>query len=379
MGEVMEGFMLRWMLGDDMESIRLLEANATLKEASFEDWPHIAQFVQGRVTGYEYARQHPRGSRVNADSGNALRPHFSYRDAEAMVGGIAMSFGSYWETECAGTKESLMKMDYQGNGRVKLSDFHGAALNGEWRFSESKEYLRQLGALDETSSWHGPRVIITNYVQAPSNCIVSSEHYRVCCANECEHHIAELENSIQSPTATPEELLPLIEGLRSGFDDDEPRLTFALKSQLREIARANSGKVPIHGRLFSQWLHYVFPLECPFPHKSGTTTTLTPLAFGEDYMASEDEMTTHAEVPEQPKANAPSSEEEWKDNWSHEEELFAEELHSPWEVDFSTSILGLTLLAGVGFALVKSGIISAGSSKDVLPTSMSNGMKSHYI
>jgi len=380
MGEIMEGFMLRWMLGDDLESIRMLEANASLKEASFEDWPHISQFVQGRVTSFEYSRLHPRersNGKLRVGTWNTLRPHFSFADAEAMVAGIALTFGAYWETECANTKDTLMRMDRSGTGRVKLGDFHAAALNGEWRFSESKEYLRQLGALDETSSWHGPRVLITNYVQAPSNCIVTADHYRVCCANECEQHLDELEGVIRAPTAAPEEILPVIERLTSGFDDGEPRITPALKSQLREIARANSGKVPIHGRLFAQWLHYVFPLECPFPHMRGTTTTLAPLAFGDDYMASEEEMANHAESkPEQSRGvEERNQEDEWMTQWSPEEELLADNLHAPWEMDFSTSALGLMLIVGLCLLLVKYGVISTRSGKDVLPTRM----KSHYV
>ena len=31
------------------------------------------------------------------------------------------------------------------------------------------------------------------------------------------------------------------------------------------IADKHHGEVPLHGRLFSQWLHYVFPQECPYP------------------------------------------------------------------------------------------------------------------
>ena len=32
-------------------------------------------------------------------------------------------------------------------------------------------------------------------------------------------------------------------------------------SQLQSIAKEHGGQVPIHGRLFAQWLHYVFPRE----------------------------------------------------------------------------------------------------------------------
>jgi len=39
---------------------------------------------------------------------------------------------------------------------------------------------------------------------------------------------------------------------------------------LQEVADAHDGRVPIHGRLFAQWLHHLFPHECPYPHLSGS-------------------------------------------------------------------------------------------------------------
>ena len=40
--------------------------------------------------------------------------------------------------------------------------------------------------------------------------------------------------------------------------------------ELPSVARET---VRLHSRLFSQWLHYTFPRDCPFPHKIGTTVT----------------------------------------------------------------------------------------------------------
>ena len=41
-----------------------------------------------------------------------------------------------------------------------------------------------------------------------------------------------------------------------------------LVSHLEAVAEQNGGQVPLHGRLFAQWLHYVFPYECPYPQRS---------------------------------------------------------------------------------------------------------------
>jgi len=378
--KIMQAYLLRWMMGDDMESVRLLEANDTLREISFEDWPVIAEFAQGHVDAFVYKQQQLSGgatTNLHVSNWNSMRPNFSFSDAQTIMGSMALTFGDFWETECQGVKESLVAMDKTNSGRVKVSDFHGAALNGEWRFSESKEYLRQMGALDETSSWQGPRVVITNYLQAPSNCIISTDHYRVCCSNECEAYIEELESKLKTGMASPEAVLSVIERQASGLDDSEPRITSTLQAELHQIANQHSGKVPIHGRLFAQWLHYVFPLDCPFPHKSGTTTSLTPLAFGDEYMATEEEMENHSTVAAQEPgviSGVADPDAEFMSQWSNEEELLTDLAAHSWQADLSTSALGLLLLGGIGFVLSKTGVISV-SGKEVLPTRL----KSHYV
>merc|ERR1719420_125490 len=99
-------------------------------------------------------------------------------------------------------KLSLVEMDKHHTGRVPISTFYASALEDEWRFGESEAYLRDLGALDETSRWHGKQVIIPNYIQGASNCIVSTSHYLVCCANECEPLLGEIEAAVGAPAAT---------------------------------------------------------------------------------------------------------------------------------------------------------------------------------
>merc|ERR1719352_1753128 len=104
-------------------------------------------------------------------------------------------------------KSSLVAMDKSNTGRVPLSKFYGSAMDSEWRFSESEQYLRELGALDETSRWRGKQVIIPNYLQAASNCIVSTPHYLVCCQNHCESLLGEIDLAIGAPMASPSEIL----------------------------------------------------------------------------------------------------------------------------------------------------------------------------
>merc|ERR1719498_453698 len=47
------------------------------------------------------------------------------------------------------------------------------------------------------------------------------------------------------------------------------------QTKLVDIASRSNGKVPLHGRLFAQWLHYVFPQQCPYPHAAGSVRPQT--------------------------------------------------------------------------------------------------------
>merc|ERR1719454_2628952 len=55
-----------------------------------------------------------------------------------------------------------------------------------------------------------------------------------------------------------------------------------LQHRLEEVGKHHHGLVPLHGRLFAQWLHYAYPRECIFPHAAGTIDPQRP----EDVIAS---------------------------------------------------------------------------------------------
>merc|ERR1711981_969440 len=96
--------------------------------------------------------------------------------------------------------------------------FYSQPEEATYQFTESVDYLRQIGALDETGRG-GPAVLIPNYLVGPTNCIASSSYYSVCCMNECEGLMNELEHKIQAPKASPERLLALVGNLSSSTVD----------------------------------------------------------------------------------------------------------------------------------------------------------------
>jgi len=365
--QVLEDYMVNWMVADDPDSIQHVLANRSLLFESFPHWRDIVDFLRGQVKTFAYGQRKSVTGRTSKGA-DLLGNSYSFADAESIVGGITRSFARFWESECIDMKSQLVDLDVDATGRVPLSVFYKAAMQSEWRFGESEAYLRELGALDDTSR-SGPKVIIPNYMQGASNCIVPAGHYLVCCASECEGILGELEQAIKAPLAMPEEILAVVGNmtLQSHLDKDEPiRLQGTLTNQLHKVAEAHGGRVPLQGRLFAQWLHYVFPRECPYPHKAGLATAQTPSQFGGQYLATSDEMRAHAG-----RASAagmlPSvmNDTEWMAQWSHEEELVGEhiELRAPWEkchmlVMYTIGLFALGVAAGV--ISIRSGKLASG-------------------
>merc|ERR1719408_839027 len=147
-------------------------------------------------------------------------------------------YGKWQNEECREMKAALMDLATPGTGRVPLGSFYSTSTDAIFTFSESADYLRQTGALDETGRG-GPSVLIPNYLAGPTNCIASSSYYSVCCMNECEGLMNELEHKIQAPKASPERLLGLVGNLSSSTVDSHRDLPEAMKEKLHAIPDQN--------------------------------------------------------------------------------------------------------------------------------------------
>merc|ERR1719162_1929470 len=212
-------------------------------------------------------------------AGSSLhRSYFSRSDVEDILEQVFDQYGRWQNRECQDLKSQLLALEdrsigVNGSGRVKITDFYGSALrDGNWQFSENTAYLAQSGALDS----HGAeRVIIANYINSPSNCLASSKFYSVCCINECEDLLDHIEHHFAEPSAKPADILEFVAALSSSSVSAGRTLPNMLAQRLDEIALRYDGQVPLHGRLFAQWMHHAYPRECPYPHMSGTTRPQT--------------------------------------------------------------------------------------------------------
>ena len=137
-------------------------------------------------------------------------------------------------------------------------------------------------------------MIVPNYVTSQPNCLNSSHFYAICCRNECEDLMTQIETEVGGPQADPGQVAQIVARLPSDTVQAPRELSEALVTRLSLVATSNDGVVPLHGRLFAQWMHNAFPRECPYPHERSTRSPITPdewlLQEGYASRASEEEM-----------------------------------------------------------------------------------------
>merc|ERR1719497_81635 len=131
-----------------------------------------------------------------------------------------------------------------------------------------------------------------------------------------EHHFAK-------PPATPADIFDFITSLPSSTVHGGRTMPDILVQRLTDIAARYDGQVPLHGRLFAQWMHHAYPRECPYPHISGTTQPQTV----KEYKAQSKRAPTLTKdaLKEAVEAAKPEAEDAGSDEctmWSEHEELY---------------------------------------------------------
>lgn len=265
-------------------------------------WSGMMEYETDAVMNMQFANRHKT---------NPFKPaEFSFDMASEIVESLAHDYGTWSNSDCVEMKDHLMTLDHHGTGRVPLDRFYNQPDTSLYHFHESEEYLRSIGALDE----HSRQVLIANYVVGPTNCVAQSAYYSVCCLNECESLMNELEGNVQAPTASAEQLLRLVSQLSSSTVDAPRQLSSSLQAKLHEVAERHDGDVHLHGRLFAQWLHFAFPNDCPYPMQT-SAAALTPSQWWNGAaMASGEEKEKHMNAPGVELPTADESLAQWSDD-----------------------------------------------------------------
>jgi len=269
---------------DGIEDMPDLEA---LARDFFPEYDDIVMWVRDLFRTQDYRA-------ISSSNPFVKKDGVSFDRAADLLQDVVHHFGRLSEAECRTLREDLVNMEQAGTGRVLLSDFYA---NRELQLHESVDYLRNLGALEDEGG--PPRLIIANYISSPSRCMPFSSYYSVCCADTCDTLMGSLERDIGHPRASPARIAELVTALPSETVDAPRNLSTVLLARLDEIASHHNGHVPIHGRLFLQWMHHAYPRECSYPHAAGTTKPVTQdewLRMNskiDDAMATEDEQKSH--------------------------------------------------------------------------------------
>lgn len=314
---VTEVYMSGFVMTTNMSSVAVDDLVRQRNDMSlyYPQWPHAQEF-------FTHIRQ----------SHMAGKHTLSFPEVFDVVKELVNTFGNFHGRMCQGLKQTLVGLQGHGAaGCVNLPDFYNKGLKGDsdWILQESPEYMQHIGVLDESDP-KNLRLLTANYINSPTNCLEPTGYYMVCCHNECDDHLAQLERQLASPIGTPMEILAALKAsapaLRGGRF---PRLPPGLQRRLEEVAEHHGGRVPIHGRLFAQWLHHVYPNQCPYPHLTGMSDPKHKQAFeevtGMNSQLTNAEMTAFvhnaSKMPPPPKnlsADAGSCA-----PWEDEEELFA--------------------------------------------------------
>eukprot|EP00928_Gymnodinium_smaydae_P056345 TRINITY_DN39739_c0_g1_i1.p1 TRINITY_DN39739_c0_g1~~TRINITY_DN39739_c0_g1_i1.p1 ORF type:complete len:568 (+),score=94.36 TRINITY_DN39739_c0_g1_i1:91-1794(+) len=207
---------------------------------------------------------------------------FTFSNVQRVVLEIVERHGKWQSGQCLQIKDLLVGKERSCPGRVQLSSFYTEFYEtGALPLVESPRYLAALGALEDSATDH-PSVLIPNYIQSAANYVYHTPFFAVVCPDECAALLSRIEEHVAAPDATPSVIADFVKSLPSTSQPDGPGSlpSWALE-RLQSGAMHHGGRIPLQGRLFAQWLHGVYPRECPFPqpYDSATAIQLMPQAF----------------------------------------------------------------------------------------------------
>jgi hypothetical protein len=313
---ILDLYVLYWIGGDAFDGT-CFRTPGSQNDLCFEI-PHedeLRSLARAQTSALEFAK------RFEYRSGSLLERTYSWSDARTITRSIATNFAWFYETDCREMRNALIEMDSTGTGRIPISKFYSS----HDYFGETEDYLNDLGVLDYATSSREAHVIIPNYMQAASNCIVSTPQYHICCPNYCERLLREVEMAVGTSEATDQEILAVIGNMTdsSSFDDERTHVDESLSLRLSEVASVHGGKVRLHGRLFAQWMHYVFPRDCPFPHKSGSVSTASAMEHSGSIEIEETERAVFNDETFPVSNDISKNNTDWMSQWDEDEELLA--------------------------------------------------------
>jgi hypothetical protein len=318
--EVVHAYMLMYLYGT-MEDLQLsvtdregvLEMRKALMEDKAASWINVEKFLNNTL----------RTSMAALQPGLLGGEKVDFEAVSEIIADVDGKYAAWVGSLCHGLKWALLSKESTQLGRIDLADFYRLGRDGDWKLTEKVGYLREIGALDESGDV--PRVIVPNYMGALTNCHHVSPFYSLCCRNECDDLMTKIETNVGEPTTTPERVAAVVKSIGSDTIEASRRaLPPKLMRRLYDVTHEGvGGRVPLHGRLFMQWMHHAFPNECPYPHARGTWSYRCPEEWSEEnghesVSASDEEMDTVCNTGNNGNGEVPR-----EIPWNDQEELLA--------------------------------------------------------
>eukprot|EP00928_Gymnodinium_smaydae_P067215 TRINITY_DN5015_c0_g2_i5.p1 TRINITY_DN5015_c0_g2~~TRINITY_DN5015_c0_g2_i5.p1 ORF type:complete len:619 (+),score=98.69 TRINITY_DN5015_c0_g2_i5:113-1969(+) len=206
----------------------------------------------------------------------------SFSHVTVFVDKFLVEYHTIQQLDCRDLKNILVSAEKNSSGihmagRLDLASYHKLDEFGDFKFKESKENLQRAGVLDE--SGETPYLVLSNYIGSRINCVESSGLFAICCQNECDAVLSQLELHLESPVAPASDVVAVLKELSFGSSLARPEISSQLFDRLAFLAKAHHGVVPIHSEGFAMWMHHLYPSECPQAHPQRSSTF--PMTAGE--------------------------------------------------------------------------------------------------
>eukprot|EP00928_Gymnodinium_smaydae_P032312 TRINITY_DN23439_c0_g2_i2.p1 TRINITY_DN23439_c0_g2~~TRINITY_DN23439_c0_g2_i2.p1 ORF type:complete len:563 (-),score=52.40 TRINITY_DN23439_c0_g2_i2:205-1893(-) len=235
---------------------------------SSEKWkdPEVRSRIHEIYPAWSNARDFTR--RMAVKIGLGTKRNFTFGDARRAAVEMGVHIGPWQSEECMKLKNELVSLEGICPGRVDTKRYLNVTGIGGLSSAPCAVHdidcLSRIGVVD-FSDPQRPSVSIPNYIASRTTLVGHSSLYTLVCPSECEMLLTSLESSLGAPDATPRDVVRLVGHLRSSTEPNGlGQLPYWLLQRLNDTA-VHGGRILLHGRLFSQWMHYAYPRECPFP------------------------------------------------------------------------------------------------------------------
>lgn len=347
--DVLDAYIVAYILGGNLATMSAEELQVMLArvESVYPGWIDTRLWVSDLQYDVEYVER----GRSNPFIGD----DYDFRRSAHVVEEFGERYGRWQDLECRSLKRALLDREEGSSGRVPLTEFYRKGLTGHFLFTESIAYLRELGALDESDPQR-PTVVVPNYMNSVSNCVASSSFYALCCVDECEALMGSIEKEIAAPSAAPSRIAEVVSSLPSDTVETPRNLSSSLLMRLAQISDKHNGQIPVHGRLFAQWMHHAYPRECSYPQTTDSTKPRTP---NEWMRVTKQEMRQHAASSPPDLASIRSHSKLEELPWSEIEELLEPKSLPIGTVAFGWKTLACNLFLVGALLVIFFGLVSA--------------------